>query len=282
MNLLIAGAGYAGRRVSQRLPGERTWTLRRHRQSDDARHLAIDLDKPPIALPTPPAPWSLLYTVPPRPDETADPRLDAFLYAVSDAPTRVVYLSTSGVYGDQNGDLTSESTPPNPQTDRAERRLAAERTLSNWCDERDATLVILRVPGIYGPGRLGLDRLRAGEPVLNDACAPPGNRIHVDDLVSACIAALSIDAAAGIYNLGDGDHRSSSAFAAAVARQAGLKPPAQISLVEAQNTWSPTRLSFVRESRRLDTRRMREVLGVHPRYADLEEGIRASLAENSP
>ena len=279
MNLFVAGAGYAGRRVARRLAGEPVWTLRRRRSNSD-RHLAIDLDEPLIRVTTPPAPWRLLYTVPPPPDGTADSRLAAFLNAIEDAPTRIVYLSTSGVYGDRKGGLTSESTPPNPQTGRAKRRLAAENTLANWCDRQSTTLVILRVPGIYGPGRLGLDRLRAGEPVLNAASAPPGNRIHVDDLVTACIAALSADdAIAGIFNLGDGDHRSSGAFAAAVARHAGLEPPAEISLSEAQKTWSPKRLSFVLESRRLDTRRMREVLGVIPRYADPEEGIRASLAD---
>ena len=207
----------------------------------------------------------MLYTVPPRQDDPGDPRLDAFLGAISCAPARVVYLSTSGVYGNQNGGLTSESTPPNPQTDRAHRRLAAETMLTRWCDDQGVSLVIFRVPGIYGPGRLGLDRLRAGEPVLDEASAPPGNRIHVDDLATACIAALNVDAAPGVYNLGDGDHRSSGAFAAAVAREAGLPPPDRLSLGDARRTWSAKRLSFVMESRRLDTQRMRDVLGVQPR-----------------
>lgn len=280
MNYLIVGAGYTGKRVAIRLPAERTWITRRVCGAQDGdRCVPLDLDAIPSSVATPNSPWSLLYTVPPEADSDGDPRLQSLLDALVNAPERIVYLSTSGVYGQRHGSETDEGVPVAPRTARAKRRAAAEAVLSAWCAERSVPLFVLRVPGIYGPGRLGLERLRQGAAVLQESEAPPGNRIHVDDLAAACVAALEVQADAGAYNIGDGDHRSSTAFSNAVARHAGLEAPPQISLAEAQKVWSPARLSFLTESRRLDTRRMRTVLGVSPRYADPEDGIRASLLE---
>ena len=112
---------------------------------------------------------------------------------------------------------------------------------------------------------------------LIEAEAGPGNRIHVDDLASCCIRALDPDAPAGIYNVGDGDHRSSTAFAKSVARLAGVNTPPEISRAEAEQIFSEGRLSFLRESRIVNTQQMRDVLGFVPGYTDPEAGIRASL-----
>ena len=278
MDYLIVGAGYTGRRLARQLDRQRVWTTRRPRPDLDAQELPLDLDRPEGSLPRLPTPWTLVYTVPPPQSATDDdPRVDAMLQAIPSDPARIVYLSTSGVYGDRRGQLTDETTAPNPTTARARRRLAAERRLLDWCRKRATQLVILRVPGIYGPDRLGLDRRRANEPVLREQDAAPGNRIHVDDLVGACLAAIADGAPEGIFNVGDGDHRSSTAFANIVARLAGLPIPAEISLEDAKERWSAQRLSFVLESRRLDTTRMLTELGFTPRYGDPEDGVRASL-----
>ena len=141
--------------------------------------------------------------------------------------------------------------------------------------------VVLRVPGIYGPGRLGTERIQAAMPVLEEKDANPGNRMQVDDPATCCSAGLSPDVPAGIYNVGDGDHRSGSWFTNEVARQAVLPPPPAISLDEADKTFSPMRLSFLRESRVVDTTKMRDVLSVTPKYSDAADGIAASLAEES-
>jgi nucleoside-diphosphate-sugar epimerase len=134
------------------------------------------------------------------------------------------------------------------------------------------------VPGIYGPGRLPLERIRRGDPVIVESEAGPGNRIHVDDLVSVCIAAGAKPAAANrIYNVGDGNHASTTAYFAAVARLAGIPEPARVSREEARLRLSPGTWSFLGASRRVNTARMRRELGVALRYEDLEEGIRASL-----
>jgi nucleoside-diphosphate-sugar epimerase len=158
-------------------------------------------------------------------------------------------------------------------------RVAAEDLLRDWAARADCSLVILRVPGIYGPGRLGIDRISEGGAYLEEADANPGNRIHVDDLVTCCMAALSEEAPPGIYNVGDGDHRSATWFTREVARQAALPAPRLISRAEAENEFSAMRLAFLSSSRIVDTTKMREVLGVTLKYPDPAKGIAASLAE---
>ena len=153
--------------------------------------------------------------------------------------------------------------------------------MTSWCAARGVSLIILRVPGIYGPGRLGVGRIESGSANIDEAEANPGNRIHVDDLVSCYEAALDAAVPAGIYNVGDGDHRSATWFAAEVARQCGLAAPPTISRARAETEFSAMRLSFLGESRRIDTTRMREILGVTPRYEDPSLGIAASLAGSS-
>jgi nucleoside-diphosphate-sugar epimerase len=181
------------------------------------------------------------------------------------------------VYGDQSGATVTEDTVPQPRSDRAIRRLAAETRLRTWADSREVSWCILRVPGIYGPGRLPLERLRRGEPAIAAGESAPGNRIHVEDLVTACIAAASKRAHRRIFNVTDGSDDSATAFLQRVARIAHLPPPPLISRAEAQRTFSAMSWSFLSESRRVDNRRLIDELGVVLAYQDLDEGIRASL-----
>jgi len=273
---LVAGAGYTGQRILDRLPGGSAVGLRRT-STGAAQCPVVDLDAAdelPIDLP---AHYSVVYTIPPG-GAGGDDRLGRFLSLLSSPPHRFVYLSTTGVYGDHGGKRVTEDTPVSPGNARSAARVAAERLLADWCLRHGTDLLILRVPGIYGPGRLGIDRLRDGMTVIREADAGPGNRIHVDDLVTCCIAALGDGAPAGIFNVGDGDHRSATWFSGEVARQCGLPEPAEISRTRAEREFSPMRLEFLSESRIVDTTKMREVLGVTPAYADPVDGIRASLA----
>ena len=273
MITLFVGAGYTGSRVLECLP--EALGLGRSRPGDER----LDLDRDERLRITPPRQYAVIYSVPPAPDQAGDPRLARFLALLPHPPARIIYLSTTGVYGNREGQRVDESSEPHPESAHTERRLAAEQMLAEWCTGSGTTAVVLRVPGIYGPGRLGTNRIRNAMPVIRDEDANPGNRIHVDDLAACCIAALSTDVPDGIYNVGDGDHRSGTWFTNEVARQAGLPAPPAISMAEAQETFSPMRLSFLRESRIVDTTRMREVLGVTPKYGDAADGIAASLAE---
>lgn len=262
MLTLVVGAGYTGSRLLARLPDA----------IGLSRSSGFDLDRAPLLPVDLPERYQLIYTVPPS-DGDLDERLQHFLTLMEPAPQRFVYISTTGVYGDCRGELVSEDSPLRPSSQRAERRVAAEQQLEQWRRASGSQLTVLRTPGIYGPGRLGIERLHNKQ--ILESQANPANRIHVDDLVSCCIAALT--AAAGIYNVGDGNHRSATWFANEVARQTGRAAPEQISRQAAADEFSPRRLSFLNDSRRVDTRKMRETLGVKLRYANAADGITASL-----
>ena len=281
MLTVVVGTGYTGVRILRRMTDAAAIGLSRTipDATDDCSISILDLDRDsgsPVELPDT---YALIYTVPPAGDAHADERLSRLFERLKPMPRRFVYVSTTGVYGNYHGALVDEDAEPRPGSARSEHRLAAERLLQQRCTLPGTDLVILRVPGIYGPGRTGIDAVRDNSPVLTEADAYPGNRIHVNDLVSCCIRATAADVPAGIYNVGDGDSRTSTWFAHEVARQAGLQARPEISRTQAEKEFSPLRMSFLSESRRIDTGKMRAVLGVTPDYANAEDGIRDSLAE---
>jgi nucleoside-diphosphate-sugar epimerase len=284
---LIAGCGYAGARLARHRLSEGP-LLALVRRTASAENLlrqgiptfAVDFDQEAPGAPWPPPPdlGALVYLAPPSGRGTEDLRLARFLHALGSArPEAFLYISTTGVYGDTGGAPVDENSPTAPRDDRSRRRLDAERRVTQWCLDRTVRCVVFRVPAIYGPHRLPLDRLRCGEPVLRAEDSGPGNRIHVDDLVGACLAALARPVT-GVFNLTDGLPESMAAFTARVANLAGLPAPPEVTWAEAQEILSPGLLSFLRESRQVTSRRAGE-LGWTPRYADPGAGIRASLAE---
>ena len=271
------GVGYTGKRVCGLLPNDQVHLVNRSKLDHalgELSHQQVDLDSSDTRLVFP-SPCSVLYTVPP--DSLANKRLANFLNALNVEVQRFVYLSTTGVYGDQKGAIVNESVAPRPITKRAKRRLAAEQCVTDWGSQRRVDTTVLRVPGIYGPGRLGIERLSTGTTVIREADANPGNRIHVDDLAACCVTAMAAGAATGIFNVGDGDHRSSTWFAKTVAEFSQLKAPREVSREEALLTLSSSRISFLAESRQIDTSKMRNELGYQPQFANAEDGIRASL-----
>ena len=179
----------------------------------------------------------LYYLAPPAREGARDARLERFLDQVRGPLERIVYLSTTGVYGDRQGAWVNEDTSPAPQTARAVRRLAAENALRGWAEARAVSWCILRVAGIYGPGRLPLERLRRGEPAISPQEATPTNRIHVEDLAtSASRRALAAAADGRIYNVADGTDDSLTSYLQRVARIGGLPQPPLISRAEARAT----------------------------------------------
>lgn len=272
--LWIVGAGYTGGRLRERAEGDPRFTEVRAWRSADWN---LDESRPPPSG----HPTCVVYLVPPRNTGEHDPRLGQALDALLQPGhhlRRWVQVSTTGVYGDAAGATVDEDTPPAPATPRARRRLAGEQLLRERCAVAGVEWVILRVPGIYGPGRLPLERLRRGDPLPASASRRPGNRIHVDDLVTALLLAASHPAAANtVFNVGDGDPTSQVEFQHRVAELAGLPPPPLLPDNDAAAVLSAEAWSFLAESRRVDTRRLRERLGFMPRYGDCVAGIRASL-----
>lgn len=285
-HVLIVGCGYVGSRLAVRL--QSTFDVTGIVRSADSaaslerkgiRAVTVDFDRVRLEthIPERLEQAAIFYLAPPTPQGESDLRLDRFFQLATVPPAAFVYMSTTGVYGDTKGALVDESTPVDPLTERARRRVSAEEMARVWCHERRVRRVVLRVPGIYGPGRLQLERLRSREPVVRPEDAGISNRIHVDDLVEACVAAAANPDARGVYNVTDGNSCSSTEFLDRVAQLANLPPPPRVSMDEAQLTFSPERLSYINESRRVSNDRMLKHLGVKLRYADMDEGIRQSL-----
>jgi nucleoside-diphosphate-sugar epimerase len=277
---LLAGYGYTARALARRLDAAGTaWQA--HSRSGDGGHrvLDLDIDTPEAVAPLQVDGVSIVYSIAPSPQGSADARMPRWLALLQGHPSRMLYLSTTGVYGHQPEGAVDETTPPQPVHARAIRRLTAERALSEWCARRGVPLLIFRLPAIYGPDRLPLQRLRRGDPVLDPAHSPPSYRIHVEDLAAALLCGLSPALPAGIYLLRDESEWSLSCWFTQVAELAGLPAPPRVDLAEARERLSPAMLEFMTDYRRLDARASRARLGMTLRYPDPREGVRASLVQ---
>ncbi len=259
--LLVAGFGDIARRALPAL-------VRRFQVTRLSRQYGTDLDRP-LA---PRAADALLHCAPPPAGGDSDSRTANLLSALQGVK-RIVYISTSGVYGDCGGERVDETRAVNPQTPRARRRVSAEQQLQRWSAERGVALVILRAPGIYAADRLPVERLRAGMPVLRAEDDGYTNHIHADDLAAAAVRALELDAPPGIYNVADDSDLRMGDWMDLVAGHAGLPKPPRVPRSRIAELVSPEVLSFMNESRRLDNRRMKTVLGVKLRYPTVHEGL---------
>lgn len=288
--ILIMGCGDVGVRVARQhlaqghtvtalVRSERSATLQ---TAQGIQTIRADLDDPATLTALPTAGALLYYFAPPPLSGECDPRMKNFLHAISHQalPARVVLISTSGVYGDCQGAWVNEERVPQPDSERARRRLDAEQQLRAWGVRHAVGTVILRVPGIYGPGRLPEKRLRAREPVLHEAQSPWSNRVHIMDLVRACLAAGERGQVGAVYNISDGNPSTMTDYFNCVADALGLERPPQISLAQARVELSAGMQSYLAESKRLDNRRMREELGVVPQYPDLRSGLMTCLEDD--
>lgn len=283
----IVGCGYVGQRLAaaEIANGARVHALARSVESCEAATALgafarqADLDDPATLAALDVSGADVYYLAPPPANGQSDPRMHAFLQAIDERqPRRIVYISTTGVYGDCRGEWVNEEWPTRPAAGRAHRRVDAEAQLRAFGERKAVAVVTLRVPGIYGPGRLPRERLEKGLPVLREADAPWSNRVHVDDLVATCIAAMRRGAAGAVYNVSDGHPSTVTDYFNQVADALGLPRPRQVSRAEAEQAIDAGMRSYLAESRRIDNRRMRDELGVSPRYATLAEGLAGSLA----
>jgi nucleoside-diphosphate-sugar epimerase len=270
--LLIAGYGDIARRAAPRLEA-------RYAVQPASRRHGFDLDLPETLVALQGAD-AVLHCAPPPSTGTQDARTRHLLAALVKGrilPARVVYVSTSGVYGDCGGARVDESRAVCPQTDRARRRVDAEHQLALWCSERGVALVILRVPGIYAADRLPTERLRAGAPVLRAEDDVYTNHVHAEDLAAILVRALEDAAPAGTYNASDDSEIRMGDWFDLVAERARLPRPPRIPRAEAAGRVAPDLLSFMSESRRLANRRMKESLRVRLRYPTVFEGVPRSM-----
>ena len=204
----------------------------------------------------------VLSSVPPSAD--GDPVLARYADALDGKP--LSYLSSTGVYGDCGGAWADESAPTGTG-----RRTARSEADAAWL-ERGAR--VLRLPGIYGPGRSALDRVRAGRAQRIDLPGQVFSRVHVDDIVGGAL--LAFDAPPGAYNLADDLPASQNAVIEAAAALLGVAPPPMQTLEQAQ--LSPQARAFYDENRRVTGGKAKRVLGWQLRYPTYREGLRSLFA----
>jgi nucleoside-diphosphate-sugar epimerase len=283
-NLLIIGCGDVARRALPEL--QRRYRVTALVRSPDpvldaagVGQIAGDLDDAASLAPLVGRAARIVHLAPPCAGGTLDTRMRSVLAALAPRgrgamlPRRFVYLSTSGVYGDCAGEWVDETRPPNPQTERAMRRLDAERALGDWGERNQVEIAVLRVPGIYASERLPLERLARGTPALRPEEDVYTNHIHADDLAGIIVAALESARARGVYNASDDGPMKMGDFFDFVADRAGFARPPRISREEAARLLPPELLSFMSESRRLSNRRMKAELGVRLRYSTVRDGV---------
>ncbi|MFM1855863.1 MAG: hypothetical protein RLZ83_1172 [Pseudomonadota bacterium] len=285
--LLIIGCGDVGLRVIRHLGSH--WrvialTSTPERRDDlraaGAEPLVGNLDDPSTLWRLGALADAVLHLAPPPPQGRTDPRTAALLRALARGgrTRRLVYASTTGVYGDCAGAHVDETRPVSPQTDRAWRRVDAEARLRHFGRASGCAVTVLRVPGIYALDRAGgdpRDRVRRGTPVLRPQDDVHTNHIHADDLARACIRALHAGRPQRVVNVCDGTELAMGDYFDLVADLWGLPRPPRLSRAEASMQMSPVVMSFLSESRRLDNDRLRRELRLSLRYPTVREGLRA-------
>ena len=277
MHALIVGCGDIGQRIASRLLAQGmsvTGVVHSSASAEALRAAGIaplqcDLDQAAVQWP---AADAIYWCAPPPTLGVDDPRLAAALRQLPPPAKGLLYVSTSGVYGDCQGRWIDEAEPLKPQSARGQRRLAAELYLRAWAARTGAKTITLRVPGIYGPGRLPVQRLQKGLPILRADESPWTNRIHADDLADAAVLALAKGPTGAAYNVSDGMPTTMTDYFLRCAALLGLPPPPQVTLVEARTQLSPALMSFMEESKRLRTAALR-ALGWQPRHANLAAGL---------
>ena len=283
--LLIVGCGDIGMRVAKLLRGR--WRLialtssparRDELRAAGVQPLVGDLDRPESLSRLAGLADALLHLAPPPTQGATDPRTAHLLAALArkGRVRRVVYGSTSGVYGDCAGARFDETRAVDPATDRARRRVDAEQRLRWYGRAFGVRVTLLRIPGIYAGDRAGghpRERLARGAPVLAAEHDVFTNHIHADDLARACVAALHRGPPQRVIHASDDTELKMGDYFDLAAALEGLPRPRRITREEAREELSPMLLSFMGESRRLVNTRLKRELKVRLRYPTVTQGL---------
>lgn len=282
--IFIAGSGYIGTRVAAlwRERGAEVSCLVRSPEKCAAlagegyATSAASLDDlAAISLPDM-AGAVLFYLIPPPGGGIVDTRARNFIDTMKKCsrPAKIIYMSATSVYSETEGGYVTEESPAEPHSAMGKRRLDAEQAFLEYGRATGTPVVILRVSGIYGPGRLPLMQIRQGQPLLREAESGPSNRIHADDLAAVCLAAADRGEAGEIFNVSDGHPSSMTSYFTACADLLGYPRQPQVSMEEARRVMSPLMLSYITESRVVDNTRMLERLHIQLKYPTMREGLK--------
>lgn len=215
----------------------------------------------------------LLISVPPG--LSVDPVLVKFGRHLAALPQKlkIVYLSSIGVYGDRKGEWVDEERIPKPQNGRSLARLHAEKAWMSLSRDGRKTVHILRLAGIYGPGRNALVSLRDGTAHRYIKPDQVFNRIHVKDIAAAIAAVIDYEGDSEIWNVSDDEPAPPQDVVTYAASLMGIEPPPEIPIEEASLT--PMGRSFYAENRRASNRKLKEKLGIKLAYPTYREGLKA-------
>ena len=275
MHLVIFGLGYTGTELARRAAAAGLQTTIVTRQHDAAAPKGVTLapfDDPPWDSVT-----HLVATA--APDDGGDPVLTRHAADIGAAAALrwIGYMSTTGVYGNRDGGWVDETTPPAPSSERGRRRVEAEQA---WSSIRpDIAVDLLRLAGIYGPGRSVFNDVRAGRARRVDKPGHQFGRIHRDDIAGALLAAIGQDRPPGtrVLNGSDDEPAASAEVIAEAARLLGLVPPPLVPFAEAWPGMSPMARSFWSDDRKVRSELTQEWLGRQWLYPTFREGLRAIL-----
>ena len=257
--MLIFGMGYVGSRLAAALVAE-GWSIAGVGRATDGQLLCIN-DRSAVEAAIADA-THIISTI--APDDEGDPVLKAYAdQLIGSGAGWIGYISSTGVYGDTGGAWVDESAAIG-----AGRRTARSDADSAWQVLR-ADVRVLRLPGIYGPGRSPFDRIAAGRAHRIDLPAQIFSRIHVDDIVSAIMA--SFNGPAGVYNISDDRPAPQNAVIEYASALLGVTPPPLQSLDEAG--LSPLARAFYDENRRISNRKAKRLIGWSPQYSDYKQGL---------
>ena len=294
--VLIVGCGDVGQRAAKQLVG-RTKVMALTSSLDklaDFRAQGItpvlgNLDYPETLQRLSGWATRVLHLAPPPTDRvgewSTDPRTLNLARALKKRilPRSLVYGSTSGVYGDCQGQWVSESQPVTPHTPRAMRRVDAEKVV-RYLGRSGVRASILRIPGIYAPDRINgtpRERLLKATPVLVEQDDVYTNHIHSDDLARACVAALWRGKSQRVFHVSDDTHLKMGDYFDAAADLMGLKRPPRVPRSQAQESLPLMLLSFMSESRRLRNDRLKKELRVALKYPSIQEGLKSMTASHA-
>jgi nucleoside-diphosphate-sugar epimerase len=268
-SILIIGCGDIGLRVVKQLSlSHRVFALtssqNRFQELREVGAIPIlgNLDHPESLWRLSGLAQTVIHLAPPQNHGNRDCRtrnLIRILAQGSDSVRRLIYVSTTGVYGDRRGDQVSEASGTNPQSERAVRRVDAEQVLRSWGLAHGVSVTVLRVPGIYALERLPIERLQSGTPALLPEEDAYSNHIHADDLARLVCAAVYHGKSQRIINACDGDETKMGDYFDLVADAFGLDKPPRVSASELQKIVSPMLWSFMCESRRVTNTRLAEL-----------------------
>jgi nucleoside-diphosphate-sugar epimerase len=277
--LLIIGCGSIGRRIVALAQAQGLSVSSFNRGEAPCAgvpHVSGNLDDPSTLQGLPTRGSGVIYLAPPPGGGNEESRVRNFCASIpiGAEPEKLVYLSTTAVYGDCGEAVVTEDTPALPQTSRGKRRLHGEQLFTQWGKERGVPVVVLRVSAIYAADRLPVMQLRSGQPVLREEEARPSNRIHADDLARICLAALERGEDGAVFNVSDGSPSTMTGYFNAAADFLELPRPPQVGWEEARQVMSPLMVSYFSEGRVIDNSRMLKELGIVLSYPDLAAGLK--------